>query len=342
MEDGDGRAPPPPAPAFLDLCRLHPWIPHRLRSGVAPRPGMAPRRLRPRHRRRRLHRDVLERPPRPSVRLSRPVRRTERPVVLGRGGCAGVALRLPERHLCRRAGREPLAMSAYLPRAGDALLAALAVLSAILALALLVTHIPRSRSARTAAWALVVLAVGAAHCVTSTQPAGLRMLVVIAALLFAMKAVVSVEARARDGTRLPLRRWLAFATLWPGMRAALFAHLRPGRPGAARLLWTGLVHTALGASLFVLARLTWQVTASAALSSLLLLPALSLLLHFGAFDLGAGLWRRAGADVRPLFRPHLRSPTLADFWSRRWNLAFSEMTSLVVYRPLAESAGRRA
>ena len=232
-------------------------------------------------------------------------------------------------------------MSAYLPRAGDALLAALAVLSAILALALLVTHIPRSRSARTAAWALVVLAVGAAHGVTSTQPAGLRMLVVIAALLFAMKAVVSVEARARDGTRLPLRRWLAFATLWPGMRAALFAHLRPGRPGAARLLWTGLVHTALGASLFVLARLTWQVTASAALSSLLLLPALSLLLHFGAFDLVAGLWRRAGADVPPLFRAPLRSTSLGEFWSRRWNLAFSEMTSLVVYRPLAESAGRR-
>jgi hypothetical protein len=232
-------------------------------------------------------------------------------------------------------------MSAYLPRAGDALLAALAVLSAILALALLVTHIPRSRSARTAAWALVVLAVGAAHCVTSTQPAGLRMLVVIAALLFAMKAVVSVEARARDGTRLPLRRWLAFATLWPGMRPALFAHLRPGRPGAARLLWTGLVHTALGASLFVLARLTWQVTASAVLSSLLLLPALSLLLHFGAFDLVAGLWRRAGADVPPLFRAPLRSTSLGEFWSRRWNLAFSEMTSLVVYRPLAESAGRK-
>jgi alginate O-acetyltransferase complex protein AlgI len=232
-------------------------------------------------------------------------------------------------------------MSAYVPRAGDALLAALAVLSAILALALLVTHTPRSRSARTTSWALVVLAVGAAHCVTSTQPAGFRMLVVIAALLFAMKAVVSVEARARDGTRLPLRRWLAFATLWPGMRPALFAHLRAGRPGAARLLWTGLVHTALGAALFVLARLTWQVTASAVLSSLLLLPALSLILHFGAFDLVAALWRRAGADVPPLFRAPLRSTSLGELWSRRWNLAFYEMTSLVVYRPLAESAGRR-
>ncbi len=148
-------------------------------------------------------------------------------------------------------------MSAYLPRAGDALLAALAVLSAILALALLVTHIPRSRSARTAAWALVVLAVGAAHCVTSTQPAGLRMLVVIAALLFAMKAVVSVEARARDGTRLPLRRWLAFATLWPGMRAALFAHLRPGRPGAARLRSRRCCFSPRSACSFISARSIW-------------------------------------------------------------------------------------
>jgi len=232
-------------------------------------------------------------------------------------------------------------MSAYVPGGCAAGLAALATLMATLGLAFLITRLHALRLARAASWTLVVVALWSAHRVTVGQPPGFRMLIVIAALLFAMKAVVSVEARARDGTRLPLLRWLAFTTLWPGMRPALFAHLRPGRPGAARLLWTGLVHTAFGASLFELARLTWQVTASAVLSSLLLLPALSLLLHFGAFDLVAGVWRRAGADVPPLFRAPLRSASLGEFWSRRWNLAFSEMTSLVVYRPLAESAGRR-
>ena len=37
--------------------------------------------------------------------------------------------------------------------------------------------------------------------------------------------------------------------------------------------------------------------------------------------------------------PH-RSESLGEFWSRRWNLAFSEMTSSAVYRPLAARAGR--
>ena len=232
-------------------------------------------------------------------------------------------------------------MSAYVPRGADSLFAALAVVSGTLALALLVTRIPSPRAARGTAWALVALAVGAAHRVTAAEPAGLRMLAVIATLLFAMKAVVSVEARARVGTRLPPMRWIAFATLWPGMRPGLFAHLHPGRPGAARLLRSGLVRVALGASVFLLARLSWRLTGSTFLTTLLLLPALSLLFHFGAFDLVAGLWRQAGADVSPLFRAPLRSTSLGEFWSRRWNLAFSEMTSLAVYRPLAESAGRK-
>jgi alginate O-acetyltransferase complex protein AlgI len=215
------------------------------------------------------------------------------------------------------------------------------MVSGTLALALLVTRMAPSRVARMAAWALAILAVGTAHGVTFAQPAGFRMLVVIAGLLFAMKAVVCVEARAREGTRLPWRRWIAFATLWPGMRPALFACLQPDRPGARPLLSRGLIHVALGGTLFVLARLTWRLTASAVATTLLLLPALSLLLHFGAFDLVAGLWRRAGADVGPLFRAPWRSTSLGEFWSRRWNLAFSEMTSLVMYRPLAERAGRR-
>src|SRR5437763_446358 len=64
------------------------------------------------------------------------------------------------------------------------------------------------------------------------------------------------------------------------------------------------------------------------------------MLHFGAFNILAGLWRLAGVDCRPLFRAPLVSRSLAEFWGRRWNLAFSEMTALGVYRPLAGVLGR--
>jgi alginate O-acetyltransferase complex protein AlgI len=126
------------------------------------------------------------------------------------------------------------------------------------------------------------------------------------------------------------------------MRPALVARLQPGRSGAPALLRTGVAYVGLGTTLVLLAQLTWRLTASPVLATVLLLPALSFLLHFGAFGVLAGLWRWAGADVGPLFRAPWRSASLGEFWSRRWNLAFSEMTSLAVYRPLALRVGRRA
>jgi alginate O-acetyltransferase complex protein AlgI len=63
-----------------------------------------------------------------------------------------------------------------------------------------------------------------------------------------------------------------------------------------------------------------------------LLVGLSLMLHFGLFNLLAAAWRAAGVDVRPLFRSPLASASLRDFWMRRWNIAFSEMCQESVVR----------
>jgi alginate O-acetyltransferase complex protein AlgI len=69
---------------------------------------------------------------------------------------------------------------------------------------------------------------------------------------------------------------------------------------------------------------------------------LSLILHFGLFNLVAGGWRWVGIDCRPLFRAPLASQSLPEFWSKRWNLAFSEMAAIAVYRPLSKRMGRQA
>jgi D-alanyl-lipoteichoic acid acyltransferase DltB (MBOAT superfamily) len=45
-------------------------------------------------------------------------------------------------------------------------------------------------------------------------------------------------------------------------------------------------------------------------------------------------------DVHALFRAPLLSRSLAEFWGRRWNLAFSEMTATGVYRPLSAAVGK--
>jgi hypothetical protein len=163
-----------------------------------------------------------------------------------------------------------------------------------------------ARAGRLLGWTIAVGGVAAVHALTLDRSPLVRMVAIIAVLFAGMKAVVVAEWAA-CGVSLPPLRLLAFTTLWPGMRPHVFAHTR-----------------------------------SLALATVVLLPALSLTLHFGVFGVLAGLWRCAGASTARLFRNPLRSRSLAEFWSERWNLAFSEMTAVAVYRPVAAGLGRNA
>jgi alginate O-acetyltransferase complex protein AlgI len=159
---------------------------------------------------------------------------------------------------------------------------------------------------------------------------------------------------------LSLPRFLGFSLLWFGMRPGVFA---PGeqepresreliRRGVKRLVlgWVviagawAIMHSPLSDRPVL--RL-WGDSRAFALSwreliaTALLLPGLSLVVHFGLFNLIAGFWRQAGFDCRALFRAPFASKSLAEFWARRWNLGFTEMTSLAVFRPLRSRLGDR-
>jgi alginate O-acetyltransferase complex protein AlgI len=215
-------------------------------------------------------------------------------------------------------------------------------LVATLGLAYAVTWLRPLALARGAAWGLVASVLGVERLLAEAPPV-VRMLGFIAALFLAMKAVVLVEWRARQGARLSPLRYLAFAVGWPGMRPELFSRVGgPPLPGSGRLCVRGAVHLLLGTGLLAAARVAWRESHSTVLAAALLLPGLSLVLHFGLLNLAAGLWRRAGVDCDPLFRAPLLSRSLREFWGRRWNRAFSEMTAASVYRPLASVAGQPA
>ncbi len=191
---------------------------------------------------------------------------------------------------------------------------------------------------RVAAWLLAVGVVTGTHLVTLSEPAGLRMILLCVNLLLAMKAIVGVEAQYGGDARLPVSRWLLWATCWPGMRPSVFAH-RSGmvhsRESAWRFARRGAINVVLGLALILAARYVWLATESRLWPTLLIMPGLSLCLHFGLFDLLAGFWQWRGVDARPLFRNPLISTSLGEFWSKRWNLAFSEMVALSAYRPVA-------
>lgn len=225
-------------------------------------------------------------------------------------------------------------MTAYLPSDPRVAWAGAALLVLTLALGFAISRIASPRLARMAAWSLVVLSLIGAERLTAGEPAGFRMLGLAGALIYALKAVVSVEERIASGVALSPVRWLAFAAAWPGMRPSLFAGLGTrSLPGGLRLIASGAVRLAAGAFLFLAARLTWA-EGHAIIATALALPGLSLILHFGIFNILAGAWRLLGARCDALFRAPLRSRSLTEFWGRRWNLAFSEMTALGIYRPL--------
>jgi len=198
-----------------------------------------------------------------------------------------------------------------------------------------------ARTARRVTWPAFVVGTVAVERLVAEEPPGVRMAALIAFALLVMKVLVVVEERARGMAALPFGTWLAFAGAWLGMKPRCFAaRERAPLAGGVGLIRRGAAYAAAGALLVVLARLAWTAAHSRLLATLLLLPGLSLLLHFGLCNALAGAWRLRGVACDALFRAPLLSENLGEFWARRWNLGFSEMTAIAVYRPLAERLGR--
>jgi alginate O-acetyltransferase complex protein AlgI len=131
------------------------------------------------------------------------------------------------------------------------------------------------------------------------------------------------------------RLW-GYLLLWPGMQPRHF--LPEATPPADRhRLWrTGATNLLTGLGLLILAVLglgpSW-------LRAWLTMVAFSFVVHFGIFDLMAAGWRRAGVPVEKLFVCPVAARSLADFWSNRWNRAFSAFARDLLFLPAARRIG---
>lgn len=224
-------------------------------------------------------------------------------------------------------------MAAYLPRHPCSVVALFVILVVGVLAGAIVT---RARAMRVFAATAGVGSVGAVSYLLGAEPPGFRMVAIVVVTLVAMKIVTVAAA----GTLLRPHQWLAFVG-WGGMRPALFASLgQEARLDHAALVEHGLRAIVKGVFLLLLARLVapWSVVTATVLA----LPALSLIVHFGLFDLMAAFWRRRGVPCGALFRSPLRSKSLSEFWSRRWNVGYSEMIATVVHRPIAKRFGSTA
>jgi hypothetical protein len=169
-----------------------------------------------------------------------------------------------------------------------------------------------------------------------------RMIAFILVSFPVLKSIIGIHA-ARAGQRLTVKNWFLF-NLWPGMHAKTFivVPLAHGREWLAAMQ-KGLVSAGIGIAAIACAlelRERFPGTAPQMLAAFCLLTGCSMVLHFGALNIVAALWRAGGREVGELFRSPLESRTLAEFWGKRWNTAFSEMTTIAVFRPVCKVVPR--
>ena len=68
---------------------------------------------------------------------------------------------------------------------------------------------------------------------------------------------------------------------------------------------------------------------------------IAMILHFGIFHILSCFWRSRGSVAKPLMNYPLLATSLTDFWGKRWNTAFRDLTHRYLFRPLIRRIGGR-
>lgn len=196
-------------------------------------------------------------------------------------------------------------------------------------------------------WLLLPVAIIGIHFLFLNSHSVLRMFTLISTSFVLMKIVVATVSYQHSNQKLNLKQWMCYCCTWVGMQPRLFEHLDGKWLGGAKSMFTfGISRMLLGMLFVWLARYLNVLHVNGTLIHLLvvvcLLVGFSLILHFGLLSIQAGLWRWGGVNTYLLFRKPLRARSLTEFWGKRWNLAFIEMNSIALFRPLKTKIGRNA
>jgi Membrane bound O-acyl transferase family len=166
------------------------------------------------------------------------------------------------------------------------------------------------------------------------------------AVMWALAFVIYAGCKCLTWLSTPVRgvpAWMhvAYLLAWPGLDAATFLR-EPARDRPSAADWMrGLVNLTAGLVLF------FGVARVAASYNLLLagwvgMAGVVLTLHFGLFHVLSCFWRSIGIEARPLMNQPLLSQSLGEFWGRRWNTAFRDLTHRFLFRPMTRQFGVRA
>ncbi|MFV0414862.1 MAG: MBOAT family protein [Chthoniobacterales bacterium] len=160
----------------------------------------------------------------------------------------------------------------------------------------------------------------------------LRMVLICLTLLASMKIVVYAEW-TQGQKRLTLFCYSIFVALWFGMDPQSFERRKKDLAWHQDFL-TGCGFFLSGLFLsYIVYKSEWQ-------NIWVIFIPMSLAFHFGILRILKSFIRRVGFPVRTLFPNPFLLRGFDDFWSRRWNVAYSQMMQRVIGRPAANCFGK--
>jgi hypothetical protein len=195
------------------------------------------------------------------------------------------------------------------------------------------------RAYKSAGWLPLVLLFALAVWFGRSLPPWIYMCALAFAIFFGLKWLTWWRERARVSHTAA--RSVAYLFAWPGMDAATFlGDSAPPKPRFTLWCWA-LAKICMGILLmWMCAR---HVPATLPLvQGWIGLVALILLLHFGSFELVALAWQSAGVNAEGIMQQPLSSRSLSEFWGKRWNLGFRQLSHEFVFQPLHKIIGVQA
>ena len=144
---------------------------------------------------------------------------------------------------------------------------------------------------------------------------------------------------ADQRTHAKRSRQLAYLLAWPGMDANAFLGDTADSQHGTAVEWLAAAgKTTLGVVL------VWRIApplidSHALMAGWMAMAGVVFVLHFGVFHLLSLAWRQGGVNAIPIMRNPLRSASLAEFWGKRWNIAFHELAVRFTFAPLRRVVG---
>lgn len=199
----------------------------------------------------------------------------------------------------------------------------------------------RSRFASRLRWLAPSLIVIAAIALTHDRAGWPQMWATAFGIYFACKCWVLMVATS-NGIRFSIFGIAAFIFAWAGMDPKPFAIAIAQSSAAKRvepISWReGLAKLLAGVALLLISPIIARQFGEY-IAMWLCVSAYCLILHFGLLHIIGHAWQRANRPVEAIMHQPARSTSLADFWSRRWNRAFRDVSNALVVRPTRRLLG---